>query len=93
MYLSEGNEGKPINVKYVVLTTKNKVAFFKERFYFFNERLSMPEFIVNMIINKFSLENEQMVFSDGLPLPYTLKDLFIALVGKNLYEAIRISIR
>ncbi|WP_410545580.1 hypothetical protein [Acidianus sp.] len=53
----------------------------------------MPEFIVNMIINKFSLENEQMVFSDGLPLPYTLKDLFIALVGKNLYEAIRISIR
>ena len=93
MYLSEGSEGIPINVKEILLTTKNKVEFFKERFAFFNERLTMPEFIVNMIINKFSLENEQLVFSDGLPLPYTLKDLFIGLVGKDMYDTIRQNIK
>ena len=92
-HLSEGNEGIPINVKDIVLTTKNKAEFFKERFAFFNERITMPEFIVNMIINKFSFENEQIVFSDGLPLPYTLKDLFIALVGKDMYDTIRQNIK
>ena len=93
LYLSKGNEGIPIYVKEILLTTKNKATFFKERIAMFNERLTMPEFIVNMIINKFSLENEQVVFSDGLPLPYTLKDLFVALVGKDMYDTIRANIK
>jgi len=96
LYLSEGYEGKPIYFKKILLTTKNKVTFFKELFYVFGARLTMPEFIVNIIINKFSIENKQVVPSnslDGLPLPYTLKDLFIALVGKDTYDTIRRNIK
>ena len=97
--LSKRNEiivGMPIYFKEILLTAKNKAAFFKERLAMFSERLTMPEFIVNIIINKFSIENKQVVPSnslDGLPLPYTLKDLFIALVGKDTYDAIRRNIK
>jgi len=93
MYLSEGNEGIPIYVHYIILTTKNKASLFKEPLAKFYKDLTVPEFIVNMIINKFSFENEQVVFSDGILAPYTLKGLFIALVGKDTYETIRRNIK
>jgi len=46
------------------------------------------EFITSIILNKFSFENE--IIS---PYGTTAKDLFIKLVGKNLYDAIRTSIK
>jgi len=46
------------------------------------------EFITSIILNKFSFENE--IIS---PYGTTAKDLFIALVGRDLYDAIRISIK
>ena len=54
--------------------------------------------IVNMILNNFSFENERLFItgqtsSKGLTNYYTVKDLFIAMVGRDLYEAIRISVK
>jgi len=46
------------------------------------------EFITSIILNKFSFENE--IIS---PYGTTAKDLFIKLVGKDLYDAIRTSIK
>jgi hypothetical protein len=54
--------------------------------------------IVNTILNNFSIENERLFIKGqtspkGLTNYYTVKDLFIAMVGKELYDAIRISVK
>jgi hypothetical protein len=54
--------------------------------------------IVNMILNDFSFENERLFIigqtsSNGLTSHYTVKDLFIAMVGKDTYETIRKNIK
>lgn len=54
----------------------------------------LDDFIVNAVLNKFCFENERIVSYGGhVKLNSTYKDLFIALVGRDLYEAIRTSIR
>ena len=53
---------------------------------------NLPEVILNMVINKFVFENKKIECCFER-YNYTFKDLFIALVGKELYDAIRISIK
>jgi hypothetical protein len=60
---------------------------------------SFSEFIVNLIINNFSFENEHILISDNFTKERltssgkTYKDLFILLVGKDTYETIRANIK
>jgi len=73
---------------YFIISLKKSNVFMEDELYGF------VGFITTMVINKFSFENETIV-DHGKPLylfPPT-RDLFIALVGKDLYEAIRISIK
>ena len=54
--------------------------------------------IVNMILNNFSIENERLFItgqtsSKGSTNYYTVKDLFIAMVGRDTYETIRRNIK
>jgi hypothetical protein len=79
----------------IVLTTENNLEI-----YGFSSSYSatFDEVIVNMVINKFSFENKHIVaYEFGIPknfiLSNTYKDLFIALVGRDLYEAIRANIK
>ena len=59
---------------------------------------TFDEVIVNIVINKFSFENTHIMgyeyfIQKNFILSHTYKDLFIALVGKELYDAIRTSIK
>jgi len=60
---------------------------------------SFSEFIVNLIINNFSFANEYILIADRITKERlissgkTYKDLFILLVGKDTYEAIRRNIK
>ena len=56
---------------------------------------SYYETIVILIINNFSFENHGLNYSFPVKKyrPVTIKDLFIALVGKDTYETIRRNIR
>ena len=68
--------------KKIFLTAKNIINLLS----FGLDNLDM--FIVNMIINNFSFENDYITL-EGLPF----QNLLIALIGKDLYDAIRISIK
>jgi len=81
------------------ITSSNKIVFLtkKNKKYLTDEiidkgladinRNYLSMFIVNMVINKFSRENIK------LACKYRAKDLFIVLVGKNLYETLRQNIK
>ena len=80
------NFENPMYTIIIRLTTRNNVDIYADSY--------IDEFITNMIINKFSFENDKIVSEAGsekYDIPY--KDLFIALVGRDLYEALRISIK
>jgi len=54
--------------------------------------------IINMVLNNFSFESERLFIRDqtspkGLTNYYTVKDLFIALVGRDTYDTIRRNIK
>jgi len=68
--------------KKIFLTAKNIINLLE----FGIDNLDM--FIVNMIINNFSFVNDYITL-EGLPF----QNLLITLIGKDLYEAIRISIK
>ena len=54
----------------------------------------IDQFVINLVINRFSFENEYpRINFFGTPADCTYKDLFISLVGKDLYEALRISVK
>ena len=55
-------------------------------------RISIHEIIVNLILNKFIFENEILKL-ESIKANYTFKDLFIDAVGRDLYDAIRNSIK
>jgi len=74
-------KGKELYIKTVGINEKPKLLTFYS---------NLSEFIVIMVINKFSLENEIIEPSSSIK---RYKDLFIALVGRDLYEALRISIK
>jgi len=71
--------------KAVLLVTNDKVREVAYLIY-------LDELIVNMIINKFSAENEREIeeFNDG---DINLTNTFIALVGKDMYDTIRENIK
>jgi len=73
-------EKKPKYIKKILLTTKNKATIS-------DEGITLSEFIVSMIINKFSFENEPGAYFN------VLNELFIALVGKDTYETIKNNIK
>jgi len=52
------------------------------------------EAIVDLVLNKFSFEKHKVINSLSYRRPPdTYKDLFIAAVGKDLYEALRASVK
>jgi len=58
------------------------------------EDIYTDEIIVNMVINKFSFENQKIVkYLSQEKLNTTYKDLFIALIGKDTYDTIRRNIK
>jgi len=65
----------------VLLATKDKITETHD--------LSLDEFIVSMVLNRFSFENEHMLI---VPFP-SFAELFIALVGEDMYETIRNNIK
>jgi len=67
----------------VLLTTTNKVL---STHY---EHFTIDNFIVNIIINKFSFENMLMYYAPFL----RFADFFIILVGRDTYDAIRANIK
>ena len=73
---------------YFIISLRKSDGFMVDKLYGF------VGFITTMVINKFSFENETIV-DHGKPLYLFLpaRDLFISLVGKDLYEAIRISVK
>ena len=76
--------GKTSSDHIIWLTKKDKISKFW--------RALIDEFIVNMVINKFSFE-ELHIFALGFLFSQSYKDLFNALVGKDTYEAIRRNIK
>ncbi|MFP3190079.1 MAG: hypothetical protein RXR31_01905 [Thermoproteota archaeon] len=73
---------------YFIISLKKSNVFMEDELYGF------VGFIITMVINKFSFENEKIVENDKpLYLYSPARDLFIKLVGKDLYDAIRISVK
>ena len=70
---------------YIIL---GKTSLYKK----FNMFLSIPDIITNMIINNFSFEKLNFL-EDSETANKSLKDLFIALVGKDTYETIKNNIK
>ena len=65
----------------VSLTTKGKIKG--------TDSFDLDGFIVSMVLNKFSFENERMLKAPHL----SFAEFFIILVGRDLYEAIRSSVK
>jgi len=76
--------GKTSSGYIMLLTKKDNISEFRH--------VIIDEFIVNMVINNFSFE-KSYITSGYTVYPQPYKDLFIALVGKDLYEALRISVK
>ena len=73
---------------YFIISLRKSNEFMVDKLYGF------VGFITTMVINNFSFENIKIV-DNAKPLYLfpPARDLFISLVGKDLYEAIRISIK
>jgi len=82
-------EGKKVYVDFIELLEKKKFNMLNyERFI-----ATFPVFVVNMVINNFSFENEPIVPVGGSPKSDNLKSLFICFVGKDTYDTIRRNIK
>ena len=68
----------------IILTTKDKKTIVWE--------VGLAEFIINLIINNFSFENGN-IMSASFTVNISLKTLFIALVGEDMYETLRANIK
>jgi len=77
---------KIVSKRIILLTTKDKVTE-EVRHYIF-----LDEIIVNMILNKFSY-NDEYISSMYSSFMVDFKTLFIALVGKDMYDTIRTNIK
>jgi len=71
----------------ILLTTKDKVTE-EVRHY-----IRLDEVIVNMILNKFSYNDEYISSFSGSLYRVDFETLFITLVGRSTYEAIRNNIK
>jgi hypothetical protein len=70
---------------YILLS---KISLYKKS----NVFLSIPDVLTNMIINNFSFEKLNFL-EDSKLANKSLKDLFIAAVGKDTYDTIRANIK
>jgi len=77
--------GKVISGKIKMMATKDM----KPHIY---DEVTLVEFVVNMVINNFSFENHS-INAPYISSTKSYKDLFIALVGKDMYETLRANIR
>ena len=84
-YFSYHSKGKTKGVIIITLTAKGKIPA-----HLVTHLVTLEELIVNMIINNFSFENE---YEQYLSRIASFKDLFIYLVGKDMYDTIRNNIR
>jgi len=74
-------EGKTAYGYITMVTTKDKMTIY--------DVISSTVFIVNMVINGFSFENEYLNSAKLMDF----KTLFITLVGKDMYETLRANIK
>ena len=77
-------------VRYFIISLRKSNGFMVDLTYGFTD------FITTMIINKFSFENQKIVTSMkpwSLYTSFPSKDLFIKLVGEELYEALKVSLK
>jgi len=72
------------NIEIITLATRNNVSIYTAS--------RLDEFIINMVINDFSFENEP-IYDEYLKSVVDFKTLFIALVGKDMYDTIRENIK
>jgi len=80
-------KGKTLYIKTAVMNIKYKLNVL--RFYVY-----LSEFVINMVINNFSFENEYIHSpSESSSYAKNYKDLFIALVGRETYDTIRRNIK
>jgi len=73
--------GKELDIRTIIM--EKKYRFYSSYF------TTYSEFIVSLIINKFSFENERI---SNIPIT-TFKDLFVGLVGRDMYDTIRANIK
>jgi len=76
-------KGKKIDINTVTLGTKYK-------FNIVNIWDVLSGFIINMVINNFSFENE---YDQYYSVPRSYKDFFIGLVGRDIYDTVRENIK
>ena len=77
---------KTSSERLIMLTTKYKKPKKYQDIYF-------DEFVVNMVINNFSFENNEYTLEKNFTVVGYYKKVFIALVGKDMYETIRNNIK
>ena len=78
--------GKTSSERLIMLTTK----YTKPKKY---QVIYFDEFVVNMVINNFSFENNEYTLKQNFTVTGYYKKVFIALVGRDTYETIRRNIR
>jgi len=81
IYLSKGNT---VAYDLITLTAKDKMPIHGDA--------NLISFIISLIINKFSFENEN-IMAVSFTVYISLKPLFIALVGRDMYDTIRQNIK
>jgi len=88
-YLPRSFSKEITNSRIVVFTKASKLDKYDLILFIY-----IDQFVINLVINRFSFENEYpRINFFGTPADCTYKDLFISLVGKDLYEALRISVK
>jgi hypothetical protein len=82
-------EERITNYRTIVFTKASKLHKYDVTLYVY-----IDQFVINLVINRFSFENEYPLISFfGSPADCTYKDLFVALVGKDTYDTIRANLK
>jgi len=88
-YLPRSFSKEITNSRIVVFTKASKLDKYDLILFIY-----IDQFVINLVINRFSFENEYPHINFfGTPADCTYKDLFMALIGKDTYEAIRTNIK
>ena len=88
-YLPRSFSKEITNSRIVVFTKASKLDKYDLTLFIY-----IDQFVINLVINRFSFENEYpRINFFGTPADCTYKDLFIALVGRSTYETIRRNIK
>jgi len=77
---------KTSSERLIMLTTKYKKPKKYQAIYF-------DEFVVNMVINNFSFENNEYTLEKNFTVVGYYKKVFIAMVGQDIYETLRRNVK